>query len=149
MNIAGKITDAQFREVVLAIWRLGRMERDLRAADMVREIKRRLLAELQASADVSAAAEGGSAERTAVRPAGAADRPGEDRAEEDRPGGDRAAGRPVPEQAARDPAAVRAGAGRAAIRDANRPASPRIGSGPAAIRDAGSPRDPADGRRSG
>jgi hypothetical protein len=94
MNIAGKITDAQFRRVVLAIWRLGRMERDLRAADMVREIKRRLLAELQANAEVSAAAEGGSAERMSVLPAGAADRSG----------GDRAAGRPAPEQAARDPA---------------------------------------------
>jgi|HigsolmetaAR203D_1030402.scaffolds.fasta_scaffold02532_3 hypothetical protein len=57
MNIAGKISSAQFRDVVLASWRLGRTERDLRAADMVREIKRRLLAELQANAQAGPTAD--------------------------------------------------------------------------------------------
>ena len=55
MSISGKITDAQFREVVVDSWRLGLMKRDIRAADMVREIKRRLLAELQANTECKAA----------------------------------------------------------------------------------------------
>ena len=58
MNISGKLTDAQFRNIVLDSWRLGLMERDLRAADLVREIKRRLLAELQANAEAAASADG-------------------------------------------------------------------------------------------
>jgi len=58
MNISGKISSAQFRDVVLASWRLGRMERDIRAADMVLEIKRRLLAELQANAKADPPADG-------------------------------------------------------------------------------------------
>jgi len=64
MNIAGKITTAQFRDIVLASWRLGRMDRDLRAADMVKEIKRRLLAELQTNAPGATAEAGPCAENT-------------------------------------------------------------------------------------
>ncbi|OUM95725.1 MAG: hypothetical protein A9Z00_11215 [Thermobacillus sp. ZCTH02-B1] len=55
MNIAGKITAAQFRKVVVAVWRLGLMKRDLRVSDAVREIKRRLLAELLANTEAAAA----------------------------------------------------------------------------------------------
>ncbi|AGA59221.1 hypothetical protein Theco_3165 [Thermobacillus composti KWC4] len=93
MNISGKISSARFRDIVLDSWRLGRMEWDLRAADLVREIKRRLLAELQANAEAAASADcrpGGSGAEAAQT---ALDAP-------DGPAADPAAGEPAEQPAA-------------------------------------------------
>lgn len=128
MNIAGKISSAQFRDVVLASWRIGRMERDIRAADMVREIKRRLLAELQANAKADPQA--------VVRPAAGGDRETE--------GGFSTDGRLGADSGQKRNGGIEAGDGFAADRGIEADVGHRMEGGHA--KDNG--RDPAAGRRS-